>query len=711
MSNTVNPLLEDHAIPPFDRILNEHYKPAITQELAAIETRLAEIKAKPASFENTVVPLEKLFSKVSDIMMLLGNANLNTYSKERSEIEGDIDVTVSDFSKKVYQDRELGRLFQDVYRQRDSLPLDGDDRTVLRDIYWEFESCGAFLSADDQDRIRAIDADLLKAAQTFRDNMQAAPSQQSILITDRAELAGLSEDEIAGLQAQSMDHARRLTMTPDELKAKGLGPTYISGDIADVLKAALVSGDFSNCYLFVPERLLVDEWLEKAENSDFRRKICVALEGIGTQAPFDNEPVIADLHKLRQEYATLLGYPNYASFARTRTMKTLAEAQDLLQKVADAALPKFEEEVRALETFSADHGGPAKLEPWDVPYWATRQAQALYNFDANAFSSYLPIKNVMDGLLEEAALVGGLEYRESTGKYPMLHPDMQTYDVINPQTGRKSILCVDLYARPGTKVGGAWMNTIQAADGDRPAIIIFNMNFSQPAAGKQALIALSQLETTYHEDGHARHGLEAVNSKYRSLNNVYGPGDFFELQSMINESRGVLRENMKKHARHIVTGLPPDDAMLDTMEAASGHFRSRELLKIVQNSFRDLAFHSTAPENYQGTKALEKSVAFDSPYMDHIRAYSCTRFTHPFDSARGSYCAGYVNYLIAQEHAEDGAAFMNEGPYDPQRLKKLRDLYNPAAGRFGDFAGRYRDFRGRDATPAAMLRKAGIGPA
>lgn len=671
-----NPLLSPYAVPPLDRIRPEHYQPAVDRALAEVTRRLAAVKAAPASFADTVVPLESLFDPLNDILCLLSNAGNNAYSKALSAVDGAISVQVSDFSKRVFQDRDLGALFQSVYAQRDTLPLGDDDRTVLRDLYWEFESAGAFLAPAGQDRIRAIDAELIRLANLFRDNLQAAPLQQAVLVTDRAELAGLSEDDVALLAQQARENGH------------GEG------------------------WLFIPERLLVDEWLEKAEDSGFRRKMVEALARMGTQAPYDNEPVIAAMHGLRHEFANLLGYADYASFARTRTMKDLAAARDLLDRVGKAALPQFEADMRRLESFAAAQGGPAQLAPWDVPFWAAKERAALYRFDANDFARYLPLERVLQGMFREATAVGGLDYAESTGKYPVMHPDTRTFDVTDRATGTKAILHVDLYARAGVKTGGAWMDMIQAGDGTRPAVIILNMNIGRPPGGGEPLVALSQYETLYHENGHALQGLVAWQSKYRSLNGVYGPSDFIEIHSIINESRGTVRDNLMAHARDPATGKAPDAALLDAMEKSAGHFASRELLKIVQNAARDLAWHMTAPGDYRGTRALEDAVAFASPYMEHIRAYDLTRFSHIFDSPRGAYCAAYVDYLVAQEHAADGFAPMKDAPYDAAWLARLRELYNPAAGSAaGDWAGRYRAYRGRDATTDAMLRDAGIAPA
>ncbi len=671
-----NELLSPGTVPALDKIAPEDYMPAIDKAIEAVQQKLHKIKDSrdAASFENTVVPLESLFEGIDYIQHILGNQSSNVYSDKLAAVEEAVSIKVSGFVKNIFQDQELGKRFQAVYKQRKKLPLDDDDKAILRDLHHAFESSGALLSAAGQQRIREIDEQLISLSQKFTKNMKAAPLQQSVLITDPAELAGLSKGEIARLESNARENKHD----------KG--------------------------WLFIPERLLVDEMLEHAESSAFRKKIFECLEQMGKNAPYDNGPVIAEMQKLRHEYATLLGYDNYAEFARSRAMtKDLPAVRKLLEDVADKALPKFEEEMHALEKFAAISGGPKNLEPWDVSYWVSRQREALFHFDANAFSKNLQLENVLKGMFNEAERVFGLEFRDSTGKYPVMHPDTRTFDVFDKETGdARGILHIDLYARPGVKSGGAWMGQVQAKTEDKPNIVIFNMNINKPEEGKQALVALGQYGTMYHEFGHALQGLLGLDVKYRSLQGTSAPADFVEFHSMVNEHRATVNDNLHKYALNADTGLPPDEKTVKALVSSEQFFKSRDLLKLVQNSLRDLEFHSMDPAKYKGDLAVEKDVALKSPYAAHIRPYSLTRFDHLFSDGHSGYAAGYVNYLIAQEHAADGYVPFEKDPYDAKWSKRLKDLYSRGSG--GEPADLYKHYRGRPATPDAMLADAGIDP-
>lgn len=671
-----NPLFTDNSVPLFDQIKIEHFMPAIDQALSDIQKKAEQFKkdTSNATFENTVVPLGSLFDESERIERILGNMTNNSYSKEISDIEGQVSIKIAAVTKAIYQDPVLGARFNAVYAQRDSLNLDADDKALLKRIHSFFEASGAFLDPAGQKRIREIDEELIKLSQKFNDNLQAAPEQQAVLITDPAELAGLSTDDIANFA----DKARK------KKHAQG--------------------------WLVVPQRLMVNELLERSESTSFRKKIFKAMNQMGKVLPLDNRPVIKDMQALRQEFARLLGYPHYADFARSRAMKTdLGEVRQFMKGVSAKVLPKFEAEMRALEQFSKDNGGPAKLNPWDVPHWASRQRDALYKFDAGKFEKHLGLENVMKGLFGEAEHLFGIQFRENTG-HPVMHPDIKAYDVVDAVTGKLAgILHVDMFSRTGTKRDGAWMSELQAGDDSKSNVIILNMNITKPPAGKSAMIGLSQYITLYHEMGHSLHGLMGGNVKYPALHGTNNaPADFVEIHSMVNERRGLLKQNLQKHALHVDTGAPAPDAMIDALISAKSHFETQQMLLLVQNGLRDFEFHTMDHAAYQDDETLEKSVAINSPYADHIRPYPLARFMHLFAGAHSSYAAGYINYLIAQQHAADAFCPFEKDPYNKEQSKKLADFYRRGSG--GSPSELYRDYLGRDAGLDALLADAGIFP-
>lgn len=670
-----NPLLTPGKIPALGKITAKDYAPAIDKAIEDVRRKVQKIKSNPAqaNFKNTIVPLEGLFDDVRYISFILMNQTSNVSSPALEVAQKDCNLKVAAATKNVFQDPVLVKRFLAVYKQRKKLKLDEDDTAILRTLHRMFEMSGAFLNPAQQRYIRAIDERLISLAQKFMLNLKAAPLQEAVLITDKAELAGLPAQDIARMESHARENGHK----------KG--------------------------WLFIPERLLIDELLEHAESSSFRKKIHDCLLRTGNRAPTDNRPIIAEMQKLRHEYAGLLGYENYAVFARDRHMiKDLSAVYKFLDELKRKALPQYNKEMRALEKFSAANGGPKKLKPWDVSYWAGRQRKALYSYDASAFSKNLQLDNVLKGLFDQASRVFGLTFSENTGKYPVLHPDIRTLDVTDAKTGKQvGILHIDLYARPGQKFGGAWMSQVQQKTADRPNVVIFNMNITKPPKGKQALVAPFQYEIVYHEFGHALHGLLGVNTKYPAQHGLAGPSDFFEIHSMSNEHRATVSDNLRAHALHVDTGLPPDDKLLAALAGAQSFFKSREILRLVQNSLRDLAFHTMDPAKYKGDIALEKSVALKTSYADHLRPYGLARFDHLFNAPHSRYAVGFVNYLIAQAHAADAFEPFKRNPYSVEWSRRLKAFYSRGSG--GEPAELYKQYRGRAANTEAMLRDAGIG--
>lgn len=667
-----NPLLVTGPVPAFDRIEVAHFLPAADSVIADIQQQLADMKSDKSAptFTNTAVPLSHLFAPLEYIVILAEIYAMNVGTPEISEMQEALSIKFAAIAKTVFQDADLGARFRAVYDVRASLDAAGDDYALLAHLHQSFEASGALLDAEGQKQIREIDDRLISLSQKFRDNLMEAPQHAAVLITDPAELAGLTADDISTLASNARENGHK------------------------------------EGWLFIPERLLVDELLERAESRVFREKIFKALEGLCKAGPYDNGKILTEILAERESYAHLLGYDHYGDFARSRFMKKdLGDVHRLLADITAQALPKFEADMRGLEAFSAENGGPEKLEPWDVPYWIMRQRDHLFQFDANKFSEHLELENVMKGMFNEASHLFGISFAE-TGKYSKVHDDIRVYEVTDTRTGDLvGLLHVDMFARKG-KYGGAWMMQMQVQDEGHVNIVNLNMNIAKPSAGNSATFSLSQYITLYHEMGHSLQGLLGTNVAYPSLMGTAGPSDFVEFHSMVNERRATLPENLKAHALHVTTGQPPSDEIIAALTRSKEHFATLDTLKIVQNSLRDIGFHTIAAADYKGDIALEKAVALDSPYIAHVRPYSLTRFSHPFDSPHSGYATGYVNYLIAEIYAADGFTPFADKPYDAAWAQRLDALYRRGSG--GDILGLYKDYRGADATPAAMLQQMGI---
>lgn len=669
-----NPLLDTSVpVPDYPSIKPEHFQPALEVILAETKAKAEEIKATPgpATFENTIIPLEKLFHRLTDLRYTLLFLSQNANSAELATVKEAVYSQISDFKKTIFQDPVLGARFRKVFDEQDSLPLDDDDRRLLKVLGGQFETNGGSLKTEpERQKLRDIDQKLISLSAQFHRNHQDGTVEQAVQVTDPAQLAGLTETDLEAFA--------------EEAKKAG-----------------------KDGWLIVPERLLVDGLLERAADAGLRKDVFEALLRVGKSEKYDNRPVLKQMQQLRHERAQLLGYGNYAEFARARNMYTnLADIQALLEDTAAKALVKFEDDMRKLEEFSAAHGGPTKLEPSDVPYWAAQQQKELYDFDSGAFAKYLELESVINGFFRHCKRELGLTFQPANN-YPVPHPDIRSYDVFDNTGKFVSVLMVDLHPRSGTKDNGAWAEHAQLPAEGKPGILVLNMNILKAASGPTVVSSADDVDTIYHEGGHDLHGMLGTNTKYRSLIGFQGPADLAEFFSNVNENWSRRRENIADYARDWKTGAPVPASLLDARDTATKHFKAFGILRLAQNAIWDIAFHTTDPKDYTTDGDLEEKFAVNSPYARHIRPYNLTRFDHLFAEEPSDYAAGYCNYLLSEILAAHGyEMFKEKGAYDPDSCAKLFNFY--AGGSGGDYFQRYLDFRGEAATPDALLRNAGI---
>lgn len=660
MSQT-NPLLAAHTLPALDQIKPEHFLPAAEQRITEARVKLAALKANTSAptFENTVVALAAIFDDIRQIdnMVICFADAQNT--KEMLEAKMQVSQAIAAFTKTVYQDLEIGARFKSV-----SEPTAEEDRTLYKTLAYKFEGNGAFLDVAGQNRLRAIDDRLIALATDFDGHLEGAAKQQSVLFTDPADLAGLPEAAKAALRENAKEAGH----------AEG--------------------------WLVIPERLQVDMLLEIAESRNFRQRIFQALANMGTQDPYNTEAIIREMGELRYERATMLGYPNHAEYALARMMPTnVANAQALLEKVGEGAVAKFEDTARKAQAFATSNGGPRTLEPWDLPYWASRYREQAFGFDNNAFCEHLPLEKVVGGFFKTAEKIFGIRFTENA-EHPRYHADTTAYDVTDAKTGKLlGILYADLYARPN-KSGGAWMLPIQDQAEGKPNVVSMNMNLLKPEKGKPAILNSGDVATLFHEGGHALHGLLGTKTRHPMLQGTGAcSSEFVELFSVILEQWPQQKDCLDLFARHHETGAPMPDALLKARIASNAFFAERDILRVIQNSRRDFMFHTMHPSEYQGSAALHQAADFDHPLAGHMSAYPLTRFGHLFSG--DEYASGYYGYLWSHALAELGfKAFKENGVFDPETCERLAAMY--ANGSSADKRRAFEAFTGEPLTPDAM---------
>ena len=661
-----NPLLQSYDIPALDKIKPEHFVPAIDAAIEEGKQKLAALKGNTAApdFNNTVVALDEVFADISRVLGVLEVFNASKKSDALSAAKEEVDGKVSDFKKSVYQDEVIAQRFKQIE------PTDPEDKVLYKRHSDAFEANGSFLGADDRTKLKEIDDKLISLATKFSDNLIKGTQQQAVLFTDPKNMEGLSEDTVAALR-----------------------------------KAAQENG-YNEGWLVIPERLLVDKLLESGASRNFRESISDALARVGTQEPYDNEPVIKEMQALRYERARLIDadrYPNYAEYALSRTMAgSLDNANAFMDAVAEKALPKFEDTVRKVQAWAAENGGPRTLEPYDLAYWANQYRKQNLDFDSAKFSEYLPLDKVTEGFFKTAEKIFGVTFTENTS-YSKYNDDVRTYDVKDSGGNLIGVLHADFFSR-SDKEGGAWVAHLQQQMPGHPNLVSMNMNLARPEPGESVYLTPRELETFFHEGGHALHALLGTHVKHPSMQGLNnGSSDYFELFSTILENWATKKEVLDSFAENKKGEKLPDE-LFEAMERSSSFLSERDALKVLQNARRDFAFHSTDPKEYTTSQALEQSADFDHPYSAHIRSYPLDRWSHLFTEGLSSYASGYYGYQWSQGLADAAyKPFKDAGdPFDPELCEKLKRLYSYGVSRDPNEA--VAEYLGEKLTPQKMAQ-------
>ena len=411
--------------------------------------------------------------------------------------------------------------------------------------------------------------------------------------------------------------------------------------------------------------------------------------------------------KLRAQRAKLLGYPTHAHWRMQDTMaKTPERAMDLMTRVWTPAVARVHEEVADQMQF-AGKDGLKRIEPWDYRYYQEKVRKAKYDLSEDEIKPYLEQSNLIKGMFWAAEQLYDLKFTENTGKVPVFHPDVRTFEVTNAKTGEViGLFYLDTYSREG-KRSGAWMTTYRSRArllGDDIVLASNNNNFTKPQAGQPVLISLDDASTQFHEFGHAIHYL-LVDVKYPSLGG--SQRDFVEYPSQVNENWLLTRPVLEKFARHYKTGEPMPAALVDKIKKADTFNQGFATVEYLSSALVDMKLHLD-PNGVVDPDAFEKkTLAEIGMPREMVMRHRLPQFGHLFSS--DAYSAGYYSYLWSETmDADTWAAFEEAGnPFDRTIADKFR-TFLLSTGNETDRAEAYRQFRGRDPDVNALLKRRGF---
>ena len=660
----------EHGVPPFDKIKLEHYEPAF---LKGIEEQNANIDAivnnsEAPTFENVIVALDNSAPILDRVSAIFYNMTDAEKTPGLNELSIKIAPTLSEHSDNISLNQELFKKVNAVYQQKESLKLTTEQERLLEETYKDFVRSGANLSPEKQARLREINKQLSTLGLTFSDNILNENNAFKLYIDKEEDLAGL--------------------------------PEWFRQSAAEEAKADGQEGK----WLFTLGNASRLPFLQYSENRPLREQIYKAYINRGNNNDKnDNKKIITDIVSLRLEKAQLLGFDCYSNFVLDNTMaKNSATVMDFLNNLWSYSLPKAKAEAADLQKIMDKEGKGEKLEAWDWWYYTEKLRKEKYNLEEDEIKPYFKLENVREGAFAVANKLYGITLTKLDG-IPVYHPDVEVFEVKDADGSHMGIFYVDYFPRPG-KSGGAWMSNYREQKGDIRPLVCNVCSFTKPVGDTPSLLTIDEVETLFHEFGHALHGL-LTKCNYKGISGTNVVRDFVELPSQINEHWATEPEVLKMYAKHYQTGETIPDRLIEKIlnqKTFNQGFMTTELLAA---AILDMNLHNLTDTKNLDVLAYEKEVMDQLNLIPEIAPrYRTTYFNHII----GGYAAGYYSYLWANVLDNDAfEAFKEHGIFD----KKTADLFRNNVlekGNSEDPMTLYKNFRGTEPQLEPMLKNRGM---
>lgn len=662
--------------PPFDKIRIEHYEPAFDKGIEELKQEVERIATnrEPATFENTIIALERCGKKLDKVSYVFFNVLNAEANDEMMEISQRISPKLSESSNNIYLNEQLFDRVQSVYNQRNSLHLSIEDARLLEETYESFRKKGANLSPADKEVYRQLSTELSLLTLQFDQNALKDKNRYEMLLTDEEKLAGL--------------------------------PVSIREAAATLAKAKGKEG-----WLFNLSAPSYQPFLRYSSLRDLREKMYMEYMSVGNKGDeYDNKEIIRRIVNIRLEIARLMGNDTYAEYRLQHTMAKNPQAvYDLLNQLLEAYKPIAVNEYNAVQGFAiGKEQKDITVMPWDWSYYSEKLKDIRFRINDEMTRPYFELNNVKKGVFGLATELYGITFKENKN-IPVYHPEVDAYEVYDSDGSFLSILYTDFHPRDG-KQSGAWMNSIkpqyrdEEGNDSRPQIIIV-MNFTRPTETKPSLLTFDEVETFLHEFGHALHGIFAEGS-YASLSGTSVYGDFVELPSQIMENWLTEKEYLDRIAIHYETGEKIPEELIQKLVDASNFNVGYQSCRQLSFGLLDMAWHTLTTPFEGNVIEFEKEAWTPAIILPEVaETLMSSSFGHIFS---GGYAAGYYGYKWAEVLDADAfSLFKTNGIFHRETAEAFRK-HILSKGGTEDPAELYRRFRGQDPTIDALLKKNGL---
>ena len=670
----MNPLLQDFNTPPFSKISNTDFKPAIKKAIEIAKAEIDEIinKSEEANFKNTTVALDFTGEKLNRITSIFFNLNAAETNDEIQKIAQEVSPWLSEFSNDIQLNVELFLRVKSVFDTRSTLQLTPEQSMLLDKQYKGFTRNGANLNDTDKIKLRKIDAKLSKLSLQFGENVLAETNAFEMHLTD--------ENDLAGLPDSVRESAREVAKSKEK-------------------KGWVFTLDYPS---YVP-------FLTYAENRELRKKMAIAAGKKAFQNnEFNNEKIVLEIVNLRHQRANLLGYKTHAHFVLEERMaespeKVIEFSNNLLKKAKPAAIKEFEN----LENYAKKIDKIDQLQKWDGAYYSEKLKKELFDLDQELLKPYFKLENVIAGVFTIANRLYDLKFEE-TSDLDKYHEDVKTYRVTDNNGKFISIFYADFHPRKG-KRNGAWMTSYKAQQiknkiNERPQVSIV-CNFTKPTETKPSLLTFNEVTTLFHEFGHALHGILA-DTTYGSLSGTSVSWDFVELPSQILENWCYEKEALELFAKHYKTGEVIPMKYIEKIKESASFQEGMQTLRQLSFGLLDMKWHGQNPSKIVSIKEFEnEAFATTKLYPDVIENSMSTAFSHIF---QGGYSAGYYSYKWAEVLDADAFEyFLEKGIFNKEVASKFKENILSKGGTEKPMS-LYKRFRGKAPKPEALLKRAGL---
>ncbi|CAL2094105.1 M3 family metallopeptidase [Tenacibaculum sp. 190524A05c] len=672
MSTSENPLLVkstlDYGAPDFTKIKNEHFMPAILKGMEIQNEEIAKIAAntEAPTFENTILALEessKTLDNVTAVFYALAGAHTNDVIKENQK---ELAPKFSKHQDEILLNTKLFEKVKTVHSNLESLNLDDESKHLVKETFKRFAKAGANLSEEDKAKLKDINAKLASLSNDFGKKLLDASKKGGIVVDNKDKLKGFSEEKIKSLEKDGKYEIQLINTTQQ--------PS-----------------------------------LQTLENREVRGELFNKSIHRTDAGEYNTSDLVKEMVVLRAQKAKILGFDNYASWSLQGTMaSTPDKVFDMFNNLIPGSLEKAASEVKEIQAEIKKNGGDFKLTPYDWNFYAEKVRKSKYSLDENEVKQYFEINNVLEkGVFFAATKLYGLTFKKRTD-IPVYHPDVVVYEIFEEDGSKLGLFYGDFFARD-SKRGGAWMSAfVKQSKLRNQKPVIYNVcNSPKPADGEPALISFDEVETMFHEFGHALHGLFG-DQQYASISGTSTARDFVEFPSQVNENWATHPEVLNNYALHYKTGEVIPDTLLKKIKDAGTFNQGYSIIENLCSSNLDMQWHTISVDsNVDDVAKFEKeALAKMKLNVDEIPPrYRSTYFAHIFS---GGYAAGYYSYLWTEMLSHDAYDwFKNNGLLTRANGDKFRKEVL-SRGSTMDYAEMYKTFAGRDPQAEPMLKARGL---